>query len=131
MGDDARRALGPRGVAVCAGSRRAVRREDGRRTTDDRGRIRKNLYGRRKRKIYLSSVVCPPSSPRGTLRPIQILRRIDRRRAFADFEMKLRRRHVTGLAGMRDHLAAFHRLAALDQDVAGMSVGGDEAVIVA
>src|ERR1700694_4656524 len=29
---------------------------------------------------------------------------------------------------MRDHLAAFHRLAALDQDIAGMGVGGDEAV---
>ena len=32
---------------------------------------------------------------------------------------------------MPDHLAAFHRLAALDQNIAGVSVGGDEAVRMA
>src|SRR5580704_15031183 len=77
---------------------------------------------RRWRRVYESAPVA--------LRPVQILRRIDRRRAFADFEVKLRRSHISGLTGMRDHLAAFHRFAALDQDVAGVGVGGDEAVTV-
>ena len=39
----------------------------------------------------------------------EILGRIDRRRAFADLEVQLRRGHVAGLAGVRDHLAALAR----------------------
>ena len=45
--------------------------------------------------------------------------------------MQLRRGDVAGLTGMRNHLAAFHGLAALDQNVAGMRVGGDKTVGVA
>ena len=62
------------------------------------------------------------------LRPAEILRRIDRRGAFADFEVQLRRRDVAGLAGLGDHLAAFDGLAALDQNFAGIGVSRNEAV---
>ncbi len=100
MGNDARRALRPRGVAIRAGLGGTVRREDG-------GNSHRHL------------------------RPAEILRRIDRRRALADFEVQLRRRDVAGLAGFRDHLAAFDGFAALDHDFAGIGVGGDEAIGVA
>src|ERR1039457_4828751 len=40
------------------------------------------------------------------LRPAEILVRIDRGRTLADLEMQLRRGHVAGLPGMRDHLPA-------------------------
>src|SRR5215470_14633896 len=76
------------------------------------------------------SVVWPPSSVLD-LRPTQILRRVDRGRALADFKMQLRRGDAAGLPGMRNHLAAFHGLAALDQNIAGMRVGGDETIGVA
>src|SRR5690349_19065245 len=69
--------------------------------------------------------------PTSGSRPTQILRRVYRCRALADFEMQLRRGDVAGLTGMRNHLAAFHGLAALDQNVAGMRVGGDETIGVA
>ena len=70
------------------------------------------------------------SSSRCT-RLVEELRRIDRRRALADLEVQLRRRHVAGLPGLRDHLPALDGVAALDQDLAGMGVGGDVAVGVA
>ena len=61
----------------------------------------------------------------------EILRRIDRRRALADLEVQLRRVDVAGLAGLGDHLAALDGVAALDHQLAGMGIGGDEAVGVA
>src|SRR5450755_3232317 len=58
----------------------------------------------------------------------EILRRIDRGRAFANFEMQLRRGHVAGLSGMRDHLAALDGVAALNHQLAGMRVSRHKAV---
>ena len=56
----------------------------------------------------------------------------DRRgRALADLEMQLRRSHVAGLAGLRNRLAALHRVAALHHQFAGMRIGGDITVRVA
>src|SRR5271170_6098311 len=44
--------------------------------------------------------------------------------------MQLRRSYVAGLAGLGDHLTAFDRVALLDQDFAGVSIGRDETVAV-
>src|SRR5215208_959132 len=54
--------------------------------------------------------------------------RIHRRRAFADLEMELRRVDIAGLAGLGDHLAPLDRIAPLDHQLLGMSVGGDVAI---
>ena len=45
--------------------------------------------------------------------------------------MQLRRRHVAGLARVRNHLPALDRIAALDHQFARMSIGRDEAIRVA
>src|SRR5262245_32878677 len=58
----------------------------------------------------------------------EIMRRVDRGRSLADLEVQLRRVDVAGLAGERDGLPALDLIAALDLDLAGMGVGGDEAV---
>src|ERR1700758_2211285 len=118
MGDDARRALRPRGVAIRSGFGRTPGRAD----------VRGWMTELRSQ---MQSVVSDIRHPSCDLRPTQILRRVDRGRALADFEMQLRRGDVAGLTGMRNHLAAFHGLAALDQNVAGMRVGGDETIGVA
>src|SRR5690242_15696634 len=121
MGYDAWRPLWPRGMAIRSGSGGTDgRADDGRRIMDDRGQTTENPY--------LSSVLRRPCSD---LSSVQILRRIDRGRAFTDFKMQLRRGDIPGLTGVPDHLAALHRLAAFDQNVAGMRIGGDEAIGVA
>ena len=51
--------------------------------------------------------------------------RIDRRGAVADFEMQLRRGDVAGLAGIADHLALGHEIAARHDQPVGMGIGGD------
>jgi len=57
------------------------------------------------------------SRPSGVLclGAVQEARRVERRRALANFKVKLRRIDVTGLAGARDHLSAFDLVTALDQ----------------
>src|SRR5262249_4163635 len=119
MGDDPRRALGPRRLAIRSGSGwTAGRADDGRRRTDDR----RQTLG-----YHLSSAVCGLSSD---LSSAQILRRVNRGRTFADFKMQLRRGDIAGLTGMGNDLPAFHRFTALDQDVAGMGIRGNESVRV-
>src|SRR4026209_955231 len=58
------------------------------------------------------------------------LRRIDRGRSFPDLEVQLRRRHVAGLSGMRNHLPPPDCVAALDEQLARMRVGGHISVRV-
>ena len=58
----------------------------------------------------------------------QMLHRIDGRRALSDLEMQLRRGHVSGLAGLGDHLPALDRVAALHHHFAGMRIGRHETV---
>src|SRR4051812_43984165 len=55
---------------------------------------------------------------------------VDRLRPLADLEVELRRCHVAGLAGGRDHLAALDLLAALHVERAVMGVSRDIAVLV-
>ncbi len=103
MGDDARRALGPRRLAVHPGSRGPARRA-ARGPTDaatDR-QLAASVWSRRLRRSGA----------------VQELRRIDRGRALADLEVQLRRVDVAGLAGARDHLAALDLIAALDHELA-------------
>src|SRR5512144_257216 len=52
------------------------------------------------------------------------LRRIDRGRTFPDLEMQLRRRDVAGLPGMRNRLSPPDRVAAFDEQLARMRIGG-------
>src|SRR4029079_6899048 len=52
------------------------------------------------------------------------LRRIDRGRPFPDLEVQLRRRHVAGLTRMRNHLPPPDCIAALDEQLARMRIGG-------
>src|SRR4051812_11538773 len=61
-------------------------------------------------------------------RPVEELQRVDRRRSLADLEMQLRRSDLAGLPGLGDDLAALDGLAALDQQLAGMGIGGDVAI---
>ncbi len=82
MGDDARRALGPRRLAIRPGSRRAARRSPG-------GAGRPALI----------SAWRSPGADRARSILFEILHRIDRGRTLADLEMQLRRGHVAGLAG--------------------------------
>src|SRR5258706_16473352 len=63
-------------------------------------------------------------------RPIEELKRVDRRRAFADLEMELRRSNLARLAGLGNDLAALDGVAALHQHFTGMGIGGDVAVRV-
>src|ERR1700722_17174255 len=105
MGDDAWRPLRPRRLAICARPGGPAWRQNG--------------------------TLNPKAKSDDALRAVEILGRIDRRRAFANFKVKLRRRDVAGLAGMRNHVATFDVVAALNQDIAGMRVSGDETVGVA
>src|SRR5262245_32200228 len=59
------------------------------------------------------------------------LRRIDRGRTFADLEVQLWRRYVAGLSGVRDHLPAFDRVPAFDEQLARMRVCGHKSVRMA
>src|SRR6476620_1573861 len=52
------------------------------------------------------------------------LRRIDRSRSFPDLEVQLRGCHVAGLSGMCNHLSPLDRVAALDEQLARMRIGG-------
>src|ERR1700738_4951639 len=61
-------------------------------------------------------------------RPVEELQRINRRRAFADLEVQLRRSHFAGLTGFGDGLAALDGVAALHQQFTGMGIGGDVTV---
>src|SRR5258705_12587667 len=61
-------------------------------------------------------------------RPVEELKRVNRRRAFADLEMQLRRSDLARLAGLRNDLAALDGVAALHQQFTGMCIGGDVAV---
>ena len=103
MGDDARLALRPRGVAIRAGSRRTARRRAKIRNGERQQPCRYRLAG-------LSGAA-------------EELGWIDRGRAFADLEMQLRRRHVAGLSGVRNHLSALDCVAALDEQLARMCIG--------
>src|SRR5215471_5628502 len=114
MGDHARLALRPRGLAVRAGSRRAARRDAARKRITNRADLLPSRY---------SLLAIRLSSARR-----QVLHRIDRRRSLADLEVQLWRRHAAGLARLCDHLTASHGVVALDHQLAGMRVGGDEAV---
>src|SRR4249920_4248730 len=58
------------------------------------------------------------------------LRRIDGGRPFPDLEVQLRRRHVAGLSGMRNHLPSLDCVAALDEQLLRMRIGGHISVRV-
>ena len=58
----------------------------------------------------------------------EIARRVDRRRSFAQFEVKLRRIDVAGVAGLGDHLPALDLFAPLHVEFAIVAVSRDEAV---
>src|SRR6185503_3834556 len=65
-------------------------------------------------------------TPRGgavELGAAEELRRIDRGRPFPDLEVQLRRRHVAGLTGMRNHLPPPDCVATLDEQLARMRIG--------
>src|SRR3954451_4594539 len=64
----------------------------------------------------------------GVLSAAEILRRVDRGRALAHFEVQLRTRDVAGRTGLADDLAALDGLAFLHTQFAGVSIGGDEAI---
>src|SRR5258705_11240788 len=63
-------------------------------------------------------------------RPIEELKRVDRRRAFADLEMQLRRSDLARLAGLGNDLAALNGVAALHQHFTRVGISGDVAVRV-
>ncbi len=65
------------------------------------------------------------------LKPGEIVDRIDGLRALAQFEMKLRRRDISGLAGFGDDLPALDGLAALHIDLGIIRIGRNEAIGVA
>src|SRR5213080_2025818 len=71
------------------------------------------------------AVASAPSS-----RPVEELKRVDRRRAFADLEMELWRSDLARLARLGNDLAALDGVAALHQHFTGMGIGGDVAVRV-
>ena len=58
--------------------------------------------------VALSAELTPCRLDELTSSAVEILRRIDRRRALADLEMQLRRGDAAGLAGFRNHLTALH-----------------------
>src|SRR5258708_35420978 len=105
MGDHPRRPLRPRRVAVRAGSGWAAR------PAADADR------GVRRQEVEAEQQALPRFLTPDTLRPVQELGRIERRRALADLEMQLRRVDIAGLSGARDHLPALDLVAALDQQL--------------
>ena len=64
----------------------------------------------------------------GGSEPGEIARRVDRRRSLAQFEVKLRRIDVAGVAGLGDHLPALDLFAPLHVEFAIIAVSRDEAV---
>src|ERR1700733_11681824 len=62
------------------------------------------------------------------LRPVEELQRVDRRRAFADLEVQLRRSDLARLAGLGNDLAALDGVATLHQQFTRMGIGGDVTV---
>src|SRR5262249_27902896 len=108
MGDDARLAIRSRSLAIWAGS----------------GWTPWCCA----EKLTLAAEAEPKTVP---LCAAEVLRRIDRGRAFSNLEMQLRRCHIAGLARMRDHLSALDAVPTLDHDFARVSIGRNEAVRVA
>jgi len=72
-----------------------------------------------------TSATAPP------LPPGQHRDRVERCLAFADFEVKLGRVDIAGLAGLGDDLTTLDLFAALDHQFLGMRIGGDIAVRMA
>src|SRR3954454_10411811 len=62
------------------------------------------------------------------LRAVEELQWVDWGRAFANLEVQLRRTDLAGLARLGDGLAALDGFAALDQEFAGVGIGGDVTV---
>src|SRR5262245_14830218 len=157
MGDYARRALWPRGVAVRAGPRRTARAKTVRRKTtlarlvprmEPWARLRAAIARRRRAsspfrtrsgELSISGARTPTSDV--TLRSIGLhlgpssaaeqWHGVKRRRAFANLEMQLGRVDIAGLAGFADDLSALDHLAALDQEFLGVSIGGDVTIRMA
>jgi len=61
-------------------------------------------------------------------RPIQELKRVNRRRSLAYLEVELRRSDLARLTGFGNGLAALDGIAALHQQFTGMRIGGDVTV---
>ena len=139
MGDDARLALRPHGLAVHPGSGRTPRAPDRRIVAKAAGLSldpplsfyahRPNVSrGRPTGALQVHASRLDFECPAGTSEAGEIARGIDRRRTLAQLEVQLRRRDVAGLAGFGDDLAALDRIAALDVEFAIVGVSGDEAV---
>ena len=146
MGDDARLPLWAHGVAIRPGSRRAARQAarrcerlttvrsldtgEGRRafpwTRRPRCPSKDGLVSRRSSKVRFARQ--GPGSRPASSEAGEIVRRIDRGRSLAQFEVELRRIDVAGVAGLGDHLPALDLFAALDVELAVVAVSGDEAV---
>src|SRR3982750_4971056 len=58
-------------------------------------------------------------------RPVQELKRVNRRRSLADLEVELRRPHLTRLTRLGNDLAALDRIAALYHQLTRMGICGD------
>src|SRR5581483_6877568 len=61
-------------------------------------------------------------------RPVEELKRVDGLRTLADFEVKLRRPHLSRLARFGNHLATLDGVPALHQKLTRMGICGDVAV---
>jgi predicted AAA+ superfamily ATPase len=104
MGDDARRALRPRRLAIRAGSRRTARREDGKLNVASGNAM-----------AYAPLRYCAGSTG---VEPLRISKC-----SCGDVTLPV-------WPDLRNHLTALDRIAALHQDFAGVRIGGDEAVAV-
>src|SRR3977135_2305079 len=69
---------------------------------------------------------CPLRASRS--RPVEELKRVNRRRSLADLEVELRRPHLARLTRLGNDLAALDRLAALHQQFTRMGICGDVTV---
>src|SRR5579871_5266047 len=67
-------------------------------------------------------------TPRGVSRPVEELKRVNRRRSLADLEMKLRRPHLARLTRFGNDLTALDGVPALHQQLTRMGICGDIAV---
>src|SRR5882724_7111354 len=68
---------------------------------------------------------CATAANQNRSRSVEELKRVNRRRPFADLEVELRRPHLAGLTRLGNDLAALDRLAALHQQFTRMSICGD------
>src|SRR6478672_6623732 len=118
MVDDARLALGPRGLAVCTGPRRTAwcRAEVLTPTAHSR------VSGNPEQKYCAGSPLTRERT--ATLGAAEVLGWIDRSRAFSNLEMQLRRRHIAGLSCVGNYLPALDRVPALDHQLARVRIGG-------